>query len=83
MRLGLDLGGGVVAAHWLCHVFDLGGANAELQRDIAIALLGTVGDDLAIVDAQHCHRHVIAVVGKDAAHAELLRDEAGTHRPIP
>src|SRR5579859_7531934 len=77
------LGSTFAAAHWLCYVLDLGATNAELQRDVAVAILGAVGDNLAIIDTQHRYRHMAAIVGEDAAHAELFRDEAGTHRHHP
>jgi hypothetical protein len=83
MRLGLDLGGSEMAAHRLRHVLDLGRADAQLQRDIAVAVLRALRDDLAIVDAQHRHGHMITLLGEDAAHTELPRDQAGAHSPIP
>ena len=83
LRLRLDFRGGEVAALRLGHVLDLGGADPELQRGVAVLLLRALRDDLAIVDAQHRHRDVVALVGEDPAHAELLRDQTGSHRRHP
>ncbi len=79
-RLGLDLGLGEMAALRLRHVLDLGGADAELQRAVAVLFRGPHRHHLAIVDRQHGHRHVVAVVGKDPGHAELAGEKAGAHR---
>src|SRR5260370_32254064 len=68
-----------MAALRLRHVIDLGGADPELQGGVAVLVLGTLCHDLAIVDAQHGHRDVVALVGEDPAHAELLRDQTGAH----
>jgi hypothetical protein len=48
LALGLDLGDGELAALGLRHVLDLAGADAELQRDVAVLLLRAVPDDLAL-----------------------------------
>ncbi len=79
--LRLDLGLGEMAALRLGHVLDLGIADPELQGGIAVLVLGALCHDLAIVDAQHGHRDVVALVGEDPAHAELLRDQTGAHAP--
>ena len=80
LALGLDLGDREVAALGLGDVrFTLRGAGAELQRDVAVLVLGAVRDDLAIAEPQHRHRHVLAGLGEDAGHPDLLCDHAGTH----
>ncbi len=79
LRLRFDLRGGEMAALRLGHVLDLGRADAELQRRVAVPVRRALRDDLAIIDAQHGHRNVVALVGKDPAHAELARDQTGSH----
>src|SRR6516162_3051793 len=79
LALGLDLGDGEMAAVRLGQVLRPARAGAELQRHVAVLVLGAVGDDLAIGEAQHCDRHVLAAVRKDARHSDLLCDHPGTH----
>src|SRR5262249_18088147 len=84
LALGLDLGDGEMAAIRLGQVLRPARAGAELQRHVAVLVLGAVGDDLAIGEAQHGDRHVLAAVRKDARHSDLLCDHPGTHawRPV-
>src|SRR6516162_372766 len=79
LALGLDLGDGEMAAVRLGQVLWSARAGAELQRHVAVLVLGAVGDDLAIGEAQHSDRHVLAAVRKDAGHPDLLCDHPGTH----
>src|SRR5262249_30693295 len=79
LALGLDLGDGEMAAVRLGQVLGPARAGAELQRHVAVLVLGAVGDDLAIGEAQHRDRHVLATVRKDAGHPDLLCDHSGTH----
>src|SRR5215468_196925 len=79
LALGLDLGDGEMTAVRLGQVLWSARAGAELQRHVAILVLGAVGDDLAIGEAQHRDRHVLATVRKDAGHPDLLCDHSGTH----
>ena len=51
LALRLDLGDGEIAALGLADILDLAGAGAELQRDIAVLVLGAVTDDLAAAQA--------------------------------
>src|SRR5436190_5713347 len=60
-RLRLDLGLGEMAALRLGHVLDLGGADPELERRVAVFFLGALRHDLAVVDAQHRDRDVVAL----------------------
>src|SRR6185437_7280135 len=83
LALRLDLRLGEMAALRLGHVLDLGLADAELERGVAVLVRAAHGDDLAVVDLEHRHRDVIAVLGEDAGHAQFLGDQSGTHRPIP
>ena len=53
LPLRLDLGLGEVAALGLGDVLDLGAADAELDRGIAVLLLRALRDDLAAVDLEH------------------------------
>ena len=75
-HLRLDMGDGEAAALGLGHVLDLGLADAELQRGIAVLFLRAMRDDLAALDLEDRDRHVIARVGEDAGHAQLLCDDA-------
>ena len=72
----LRFGSTLAMAKWprsaLVMFFALRGAGAELQGDVAVLLLGALGDHLAVVELQHGHRHVRAGFGEDAGHPELL-----------
>src|SRR5262249_15491653 len=70
----LNLCNGEIAARGLCQALRFAGARAELQRDIAVFVLGTVGDNLAVGEAEHRDWHMLASVGKDAGHPDLLCD---------
>src|SRR6516225_1491711 len=83
LALGLDLGDGEMAAFRLGQILRSARAGAELQRHVAVLVLGAVGDDLAIGEAQHRNRHVLASVRKDARHPDLLCDHPGTHGCCP
>jgi hypothetical protein len=48
----------------------------ELQGDVAILVLGAVSDDLALRKAQHRHRHVLAGIGENPGHSDLLCNHA-------
>ena len=76
LHFRLDIGDGEAAALGLRHVLDLGAADAELQRGIAVLFLGAMRDDLAALDLEDRDRHVIPRVGEDAGHAQLLCDNA-------
>ena len=58
LALRLDAGLGEMAAHRLGHVLHLDLADAELQRRVAVLLLGALRHHLAAVDAQHRDRHM-------------------------
>src|SRR5438045_5500848 len=75
----LDLGFSEMAALGLSDILDLGGADPELQRGVAVRLLRALGDDLTIGDAQHGYRDVVALAGEYPGHPELLRNETGPH----
>jgi len=75
-QLRLDVSDREPPALGLGDVLDLGLADAELQRGIAVLLLGPMGDDLATLDLEDGDRHVIARVGEDPGHAQLLCDDA-------
>src|SRR5580700_2848916 len=83
LALGLDLGDGEVAPVGLGGALYLALAGAELQRDIAVLVLGAVSDDLAIAQAKHRHRHMLACLGEEARHPDLLCEHSGTHVSIP
>jgi hypothetical protein len=71
-----------VAAHRLADVLDLGLADAELQRDVAVLFLVAHGDDLAVVDLEDGHRHMAAVLVEHPRHPDFLRDHSGTHGAV-
>src|SRR5215471_16676646 len=83
LALGLDLGDGEIAALGLRHVVDLAGAGAELERDIPVLLLGAMAEHLALAQPQHRDGHMLAGLGKDPRHPQLLCDHSRTHRSIP
>src|SRR5262245_12326911 len=83
LALGLDLGDGEMTALRLGQGLGLARSGAELERHVAILVLGTMGDDLTIGQPQHRHRHVLTAVGKDAGHSDLLCDHPGTHVRYP
>src|SRR5229473_4698523 len=83
LALGLDLGDGKVVALRAAQSRGLAGAGAELQRHVAVLVLGAMPDDLAVGEPQHRHRHMLARLGKNAGHPDLLCDHSGTHRVIP
>jgi hypothetical protein len=76
LALGLDLGGGEMAALGLRQPLHLGQPDAELQRRIAVAGGGLLGHHLTILDLQHGDRDVLAFIGEDARHSQLLCDDA-------
>src|ERR1700722_5812655 len=75
-HLRLDMGDGEAAALGLRHILHFGLADAELERGIAVLFLGAMRDHLAALDLENRNRHVIARVGEDAGHAQLLCDNA-------
>src|SRR4029078_949691 len=83
LALRLDLGDGEMAAVGLGGTLHFAQAGAELERHVAVLLLGAVGDNLAIAEPEHRHRHVLAGIGEQPRHPDLLRDHPGTHCKIP
>ena len=79
LALGLDIGLAEIAAVGLAHIVGAARARAELQRDIAVLVLGAMGDHLALRKAQHRHRHVLTGFGEHPGHSDLLRDHSRTH----
>src|SRR5262245_55321522 len=79
LALGLDLGHGKVPALGLRNVLDLACAGAELQRHIAVLVLGAVRDHLALAEPQHRDRHVLARLHEQAGHPHLLCNHPGAH----
>ena len=72
LELGLDIGDGEARALGLGHVLDLGAADAELKSRIAVLVLGAMSHDLAALDLEDRHRNVVARIGEDAGHSQLL-----------
>src|SRR5262247_2977458 len=60
LALGLHLGNGKVPALRLRDVLDLARAGAELQRDVAVLVLGAMRDHLALGQPENRDRHVFA-----------------------
>src|ERR1019366_6761355 len=83
LALGLHLGDREMAALGLVDVADLARAGAELERHVAVSVLGAVSDDLAIAQLQHSRGHVLARVGEDPHHSDLLCNHPGTHCRVP
>ena len=75
-HLRLDMRDREAAALGLGDVLDLGLADAELEGGVAVLFLRAVSDDLAALDLEDRDRHVVARVGEDAGHAQLLCDDA-------
>ena len=75
-HLRLDMRDGEPSALGLGHVLDLGLADAELKGGVAVLFLRAMRDDLAALDLEDRDRHVLARVGEDAGHAQLLCDDA-------
>src|SRR5262245_52865874 len=83
LALGLDLGGREITAVGLVHVVDLAQAGAKLNGHIAVLVLGAMRNHLAVGEAEHRHRHMLAAVGKDARHPHFLCDDPGAHWLLP
>src|SRR6185437_7423520 len=83
LALRLDLGLREEAAVRLDHVVGTTRASTELQRDVAVLVLGAMADDLTRAEAQHRHRHMLTGIGEYPGHSDLLRDHSGTHVLIP
>ncbi len=75
-QLRLDLGDREAAALGFRDVLHLGAPGAELHGGVAVLVLGAMGDDLAALEREHGHRHMIARICEDAGHAQLLCDNA-------
>ena len=79
LALRLDLGLGEMPAQGIGRVLDLAQADTELDGGIAVLLGGALRDHLAIVELEHGHPDLLARIGEDAGHAQLLCDHSGTH----
>jgi hypothetical protein len=80
LPLRLDRGAREVAALGFGRPRHLARAGAELEGGVAVLLLGPLRDDLAVLQLQHRHRDLLARVGEDAGHAQLLCDHSRAHR---
>ena len=83
LALGLDLGNGKMPALGLADRVRAAFAGAELERDIAVLVLGAVTNDLTIAQLQHGDRNMLAGVREHPRHPHLLCDHTGTHRNNP
>src|SRR5262245_34467781 len=79
LALRLDFLLAEIAAVGLAHVVGAARARTELQRHIAILVLGPVGDHLTLREAQHRDRHVLAGFGEHPGHSDLLSNYTRTH----
>src|SRR6185312_8997074 len=79
LALRLDLGERELAALGLRHVDGLAGARAELQRDVSVVLGRAMAQHLTIAQLQHGHGDMLAGLGKDPRHPDLLCDHSGAH----
>ena len=71
LALRLDLGDGEPSTLCLRNVLDLGLADADLQRRVAVLVLRPMGDHLTLVDLQDRDRDVFTRIRKDACHPQL------------
>ena len=74
--LRLHLGLGVMAAHGLAHILDLGRAHAQLYRRIAARVLGRDRHHLAVVHLEYGDRNMHARIVKDARHTEFAGNDS-------
>src|SRR5690606_5296050 len=81
--LGLDLGNGELTALGLVGATRLGLAGTELDGCVTVLLLRALASHLAVLEPEHGHRHVRAVLPEYAGHTQLLCDQPGTHRSKP
>ena len=79
LALRLDLLLAEIAAVGLAHVVRAARARTELQRHIAILVLGPMGNHLTLREAQHRDRHVLAGLGEHPGHSDLLSNYTRTH----
>src|SRR5262245_1207370 len=83
LTLGRDLGRREIAAVGFVHVVALARAGAKLNGHVAVLVLGAMRNHLAVGEAEHRHRHMLAAVGKDARHPDFLCDDPGAHWLLP
>ena len=83
LALRLDLGDGEVLPLGLGEARRLARAGTELQRGVAVLVVGAVSDDLTVVELQHGHGDVLPGIREDAGHAHLLCNHSGAHQSIP
>ena len=74
-----DLSLGEMSAHGLANAFHLGLTNTELQCGVAVPILGTLGDNLTVIDLQHCDGNVLTGVIKDTGHSHFLCNYSGAY----
>src|SRR5690242_18835640 len=79
LALGLNLLLSEITPIGLDHVIRAARTRAQLPRDIAVLILGPMGDHLALRKAQHRHRYVLAGLGEHPGHSDLLCDDTRTH----
>src|ERR1700712_5760433 len=78
--LRFNLHPGKMSAVRLRDILYLGGAAAELDRDIVVTLLRTDIDDLQVIKMEDSDGHMRAVVLEDPGHTQLLCNQSGAHR---
>ena len=77
--LGLDLLFTEIAAVGLDHIVRTARARTELQRHVTVLVLRAMGNDLALQQLQHRHRHMFTGFGEHPGHSDLLCDDTRTH----
>jgi len=83
LALGLNVGNGEMTTLGLGNVLDLGQAQTELDSDVAVLVLGPLGNNLATVHLQNGHRHALTRCRIDTGHADLLCNNTRPHGVYP
>src|SRR5665647_2322181 len=78
----LDVGLTEITAVGLAHVVGAAQPGTELQRDVAILILGAMGNDLTLLKLHHRNRHVFSSLGEHPGHSDLFSHHSRTHLQV-
>ena len=67
----------------LGNVLLLGFARTDLKREVAVAIGGTVRNDLTVFQREDGHGNVTSILLEQAGHPDFLCDNASAHRKTP